>query len=280
MKKIIVFLLLVLLTGCTNVVGQNSFEIDFINVGQGDATLIMSNGHNLLIDCGDYNHGTQLDNYLQEKQINKIDLIICTHSHEDHIGGMKGVVTPDREIGKVYCPTPKSNDSYYKNLEEICTENNIKIKTLSQSYIGKTIELSSDVKIKILAVDSDETSENDSSAVLMITYKNEYKFLMMGDAEIGTMSYLCNNYTDDELKCNVMKIAHHGSDNAATDYPLLFKALPEYSIISVGADNKYNHPHEAVTKRLDTIGSTTYLTSEKGSIICTFDGENLNFSFR
>lgn len=280
MRKILSLFLLFMLVGCSNDAKGDSFEIDFINVGQGDAALIMCNGHNMLIDSGDTNHATQLGLYLQQegKEISKLDYIFCTHADEDHIGGIETVLDIcNSDVGDIYCCSARNNSYAFDKLENIVSSYGKKIKT---PKIGKTFKLSSDVKIKVLAVDINTNSENDSSIVLMITYKDKHKFLMMGDAETETMLYLCDNYTDDELKCDVMKIAHHGSDNAATDYPLLFKALPTYSIISVGANNKYNHPHEVVTNRLNIIGSTTYLTSEKGNIICVSDGENITFTFK
>lgn len=286
MKKVILLFILVLLFGCSQKTSNVDFEIDFIDVGQGDAALVMCDGHNMLIDCGDKNHATSLGLYLTQegKQIDKIDYIICTHPDEDHVGGIQGIFSYCSNIGEIYCPQAKTNFSAYSNLESTCEANGKTIKTLS---IGDKIKLSN-VTVEVMAVDIDKTSENDSSIVLMITYKdkldisgkNKKKILMMGDAETDTMLYLCNNYSDEELKCDVMKVAHHGSDNAATDYPLLFKALPKYAIISVGANNKYNHPHESVTKRLDAIGATTYMTSVNHNIIYSVTKGEESFSFK
>lgn len=287
MKKIVYILLLFLLVGCSQNIENSRFEIDFIDVGQGDATLVMCNNHNILIDCGDKNHSTTLGYYLTQegKEIKELDYLICTHPHEDHIGGAEGgVFSYCESVGEVYCPSAKEKHDSYNNLKSICERHDIELKTLSE---GEKLKIS-DVTLEVLAVDVDPTNENDSSMVLMITYKskfdffgkNKIKILMMSDALMQTQNHLIENYTEDELKCDIMKVAHHGGEGAASGYELLNLAQPAYSIISVGAINTYNHPSESVVNRLKNIGSEVYMTSVNHSIICTLNGSKLNFTFR
>ena len=292
MKKLVLFLLLLLLTGCQNNSVSNSassisnssyFEIDYYSVGNADAALVECDGHYMMIDCGsndveitDSSNIYKLDLYLQEKEVNHLDYIICTHPDEDHYEGFVDLLKGNgqsRTFGKIYCST-KADDNTTKKFREFSNSIETLTKKIAVPRVGTTFDLGS-ASIEILAVDSDEKgTTNDSSIVLMVTY-GENKFLFTGDAESITETYLVNNQ---DIKCDVLKVAHHGS-STSTSEDFLYKADPEYAIISVGYNNRYGHPSDKVLSRIENRNIQLF-TTDNGTVVCKSDGNTITIEYR
>lgn len=288
MKKIrylilIVFFLLIsgcdfndLSTSINNVVDKNvdNLVIHYIDVGQGDATFIeLPNNETMLIDAGEKEYEDKVLNYIEDLKYKKVDYVIGTHPHSDHIGGLKNIID-NLEIGKVYLPKASNTSKTYINLLKSISNKGLKVTT---AKAGETVIDSDNLSVKILAPNSSNYSSlNDYSIVLRIVYKNR-SFIFMADAEVLSENEILNSGF--EVKSDVIKVGHHGS-NTSSGVKFLNKVMPSYAIISVGVDNSYYHPHPSILKRYKKLGSKVYRTDEEGNIILISDGEGIEINSR
>ncbi len=272
---IIVLIILTILTGCgLEAINRNGeygdkLTIHFLDVGQGDSIFIQfPNGETALIDGGTRKSSEKVVKYLKELNIHKIDYLIATHPHEDHIGGLPEVIR-NFEIGKVYMPNKTANTVIF---EELLREIKAKGLKINIAKGGDSIIDESNIKFLILAPNrEDYENTNDFSIVTKIEYLNT-SFLMTGDAEKSAEEDMLK--AGYNLKADVLKVAHHGS-NSSTTIDFLKKVKPDYSIISVGKDNSYGHPHEEVLDRIKYIGSEILRTDELGYIVFSSNGKEL-----
>lgn len=247
---------------------KSTFSIHFIDVGQTDAALVECDGHYMLIDGGNKEDSDLIYSVLKKAAVPKLDIIVGTHAHEDHIGGLPGALnytTADLVLSSV----TSYNSKAFKNFKKYADKNG---GGLVVPKAGDTYSLgSSDVKI-IGVNEADGT--NNSSIVLKITYgKTEYLFT--GDAEREAEQAILNR--DEDISANVLKVGHHGSDTS-TSYVWLREIMPEYAIISVGKGNSYNHPTDEVLSRLRDADVQTYRTDLNGDIFLTSDGKTISIT--
>lgn len=246
-----------------DIIKSEELQIYFFNVGQADCILVRNNGKNMLIDAGDNEDGPLLVEYIRKLGISRIDYLIGTHVHEDHIGGMDNIIK-EFDIGEIYIPytTNKSKRKFY---EEVISE--IKQKGLVVNYKekGDKFELG-EAKCEIKSIDnSDPTSSSgiNSTSIVIQMEANNNKYLFMGDAEddVETNSKIIWEDID------VLKVGHHGSDTSSTEQ-FIDKVLPEIAIISVNSNtNSYGHPSETVIKRLESKECGIYRTDKSGTIL-------------
>lgn len=270
----------IILTGCTVEVttkAENIKEykdkliVHFIDVGQGDSTFIQfPNGETSLIDGGSRQYGERVVNYIKDLGIEKIDYLIATHPHEDHIGGLPEVVR-NFKIGKVYMPNKTASTRIFEELLLEIDKKDLKINLAkAKDYIIDDEQL----KYCILAPNRDDYAEtNDFSVVTKIEYKND-SFIIAGDAEESSELDMIKN--DNNLKSDVLRIAHHGGRTSSNE-KFLEKANPKYSIISVGSDNSYGHPHRETLERLKEIDTHIMRTDDFGNIVFISDGNGLTY---
>lgn len=280
-KKFCVFLLtffiILFASGCasdnlegaiSNAIKENADKliVHYIDVGQGDSTFIeFPNSETMLIDAGESEYGNVVTSYIKSLGYSKIDYLIGTHPHSDHIGGLKAVVN-SFDLGKVYMPRAASTTSTYLNLLKAIDNKSMKVTTAKAKVeVLKTDDLS----VKILAPTEEEYSNlNNYSVVLKITYKDR-SFLFTGDAEKAVEDNLSS-----DIKSDVIKIPHHGSDSSSS-IEFVKKVAATYAIVSVGKDNSYDHPSKDVLKRWESSGAKIYRTDEEGTIIVKTDGESI-----
>lgn len=264
-------------TGCLNAKNAKSsnsndnLKIHYIDVGQADSILIQQGSHNMLIDAGNNEDSDLVIRYIQNQGIDKLDYIIGTHPHEDHIGGMDYVIN-NLEIGKVFMPKKTANTRTYKDVIKAIRSNNLKI-TVPKP--GDSYELGK-AKWTILSpqFDKDYKDTNNYSIVLRITFGSK-SFLFTGDAEdTAEEDILTKGYT---IEADVLKIGHHGSHSSTTK-AFLKKVSPEYAVISCGKDNDYGHPHKETIEKLNDMRIETFRTDELGTIVCTSDGASIVFN--
>ena len=244
------------------VLDKNKLNILFFDVGQADSELIFYNGKTILIDSGNTNDGENIVNGIKSLGISKLDYVIGTHVHEDHIGGMSYIVD-EIEIGNFYLPyNTKTTSSYYKRLLNSLTEKNIGIE---EATVGDKIQID-DLICEIMSVDNEEPEDaNDASIVTQITY-GELKYLFMGDATSR------NENSREWEDVDILKVGHHGSNTSSTER-FLKQTLAEIAIIPVGKENSYGLPKQEILNRLNNLGSKIYRTDIDGTIQILSDGK-------
>ena len=250
---------------------EGSMAVHFIDVGQGDSILIsMPTGENMLIDAGDNDKGEVVVDYLRSQGVERIDYLVGTHPHADHIGGLDDVID-EFDIGEIYMPRVTHTTKTYMDVLEAIDRKGLKIKAARS---GLTIPIEG-AMAEILAPDSDLKSDNlnDFSIVIRLTY-GQTAFLFQGDAEKRTEDSILSSY--DNIKTHVIKLGHHGSSTSNTeDY--IEAVDPEYAVIMLGADNKYGHPHKEVISLMEDKGITVYRTDLDGTIVAISDGKEVYF---
>lgn len=241
-------------------------NVHYIDVGQGDSEFIeMPNGQTMLIDAGNPENGSQIVTYIKGLGHTKIDYLVATHPHADHIGGMEDVVK-GLDIGKIYMPKASTNTKTFEDLLTAIQNKGLKINTAKSGVsMFKTGSLSADI---IAPVNITGDDLNQYSAVIMLTY-GENKFLFTGDAGNESEGQITS-----DIKADVLKVGHHGSDTS-TSQAFLNKVSPKYAVIEVGKDNSYGHPTAATLAKLEKIGATIYRTDKDGTIIFTSDAKTI-----
>lgn len=241
-------------------------KVHYLDVGQGDSIFIeLPNNETMLIDAAESYQSEKIINYLKNLNYQKIDYVIGTHPHTDHIGGLKDIINTF-EIGKIYMPKVVSTTKTYESLLMAIKDKNLKINT---AKAGTSIIDTDTLKINILAPNSETYTElNNYSVVTKITYGTT-KFLFMGDAE-----KLSENEIKEDVSADVIKIGHHGS-NTSSSINFIKKVNAKYGIISVGLNNKYNLPKEETITNWENSGTKIYLTSTNGTIRASSDGKNI-----
>lgn len=241
-------------------------KVHYLDVGQGDSIFIeLPNNETMLIDAAESYQSENIINYLKNLNYQKIDYVIGTHPHTDHIGGLKDIINTF-EIGKIYMPKVVSTTKTYESLLMTIKDKNLKINT---AKAGTSIIDIDTLKINILAPNNSTYTElNNYSVVTKITYGTT-KFLFMGDAE-----KLSENEIKEDVTADVIKIGHHGS-NTSSSIDFIKKVNAKYGIISVGLNNKYNLPKEEIITNWENSGTKIYLTSINGTITAISDGTNI-----
>ena len=244
-------------------VAQEDLLIDFIDVGQADSILIRNQDKTMLIDAGTNEAGETVVAYLQNLGITKIDYLIGTHPHEDHIGGLDDVIN-HFNIGQIYMPKIETTTKTFEDVLDAIENKNL---TVTSPNKGDKIEIGQAVGTFMTDLILDKDNLNLSSLVLRLEFGNN-SFLFMGDAEEE------NEETISWPKTDVLKVGHHGSNTSSSE-TFLTQVQPQYSIIMVGKDNLYNLPTQATIDKLNTIGSKIYRTDENGTIQINSDGNTI-----
>ena len=238
-----------------------SVVVRYLDVGQADSILVQSEGINMLIDAGTNSSGQTVVKDLEDLGVTKIDYLIGTHPHEDHIGGMDDIIK-NFDIGIIYMPKIQTNTKTFEDVLDAVSEKGLKITSPKK---GDEFEVGG-ARCEIMTDRIEDTSNlNLSSIVIRMTYGTQ-SFLFMGDAEKE------NEETRQWPQTTVLKVGHHGSSTSSSTQ-FLNEVQPQISVISVGKDNKYGHPTKTTINKLEKIKTKIYRTDESGTITITSDGK-------
>ena len=247
-------------------IDNSKLNIFFFNVGQADSTLITYEDKAILIDAGNDTDGEKIVQFLQAKGINKIDYLIGTHIHEDHIGGIADIID-NINTGKIFMPYNEKEDANFcKKVKNSIKKNNLIVQSIKTN---EKFDITKELSFKILYIDDTEPNNpNNASIVIQLNYGKQ-KYLFMGDAEKEVESILLKEEIIEDI--DVLKVGHHGSSTSSTK-DFINKILPEISIISVQEGRYNNVPSNEVIERLEKNNNSVYRTDIDGTIWITSDG--------
>ena len=241
--------------------------VNFIDVGQGDAIYVQSpNGKTMLIDGGERNG--MAERYLDSIGVKTIDVVVATHPHLDHIGGLPAIIQK-YDVKQIVMPRVTSVTTViYQNLLETIRAKGLRV---TEGKAGLAIDFCPSVIIECLAPNSAEYRDvNDHSIVLKLT-QGDVSFLLTGDATAVSEREMLQHHSD-KLKSTVLKIGHHGSSTSST-VAFMNAVNPQYAVFCVGRDNSYGHPTQEVWNRVS--GLSIFRTDVQGTIILTSDGKTV-----
>lgn len=248
-----------------------SFHI--IDVGQGSASLILSDSGNVLVDAGENDQGEKVVSYLKKQGVEKLDYVVATHPHSDHIGGMD-VVIKNIPVDNIVMPHLKDSitptTKSYEDLLKAITEKQVNV---IAAQVGQEYPIGSGM-LRILGPVGDFDDLNDMSAAVKFTFGNS-RFLLTGDMEKQAEKALIA--LDENLSADVFVLGHHGSKTSNTT-ALLERTGAAFFAAQCGYGNDYGHPHAEAVKRVKDSGGTLYRTDYNGNVVFYTDGDQLSVS--
>jgi len=245
--------------------------VHFIDVGQGDSTLLESKGEFALIDGGEYSESQELISYLSAQDIDELEFIISTHPHSDHCGGLSEVIR-NFDTKTLVCPKVESDSNAWEYVMDTADERGVTYKTPEPADEYKLG--SATITILSPASASTYTNLNNYSVVCKAEYGNT-SFMLTGDAETEIEKELLES--DFDLSADILKCGHHGS-STSTDKKFLEAVNPSAVVISCGKGNDYGHPHTETLDKLSKNNIPVYRTDTDGTITISSDGEKLYIS--
>jgi competence protein ComEC len=241
----------------------------FVDVGQADCIFIHTpNNLNMLIDAGNREDYPQINRFLQTQNVTRLDVVVATHPHEDHIGSMEEIIR-NFQIGKLYMPKVSTTTRTFEGLLQAIRIKGLKVNV---AKAGVKIDLGPGFTSEFIAPNNDYYDDlNNYSGVIKLSY-HKVALLLTGDAErISEREMLDKGY---DLKADVLKVGHHGSSSSSSA-AFLKRVAPSIAIISVGVDNPYHHPGLSTLKRLARSGARIYRTDRDGTIRLLTDGNKI-----
>ena len=288
MKKLtVIFLLLaLLLSGCTvsddtpsttaataPTSGGELLTVHFIDVGQADCALLECGGEYMLIDGGNKEDGSLVISYLQQQGVEELAVVVCTHAHEDHVGGLPSVLAV-YPTAAVYAPTKTYSSNVFDDFMYYVDQQGLEVTIPAP---GDEFTLGS-AEITVLGPTQSYADTNNTSIVLMVEF-GETRFLFTGDMETSAETDMLDYWGNQvDWDADVLKVGHHGSDTS-TSYRFLNEVMPEYAVISVGQGNSYGHPCEEPLSRLNQAGCVLFRTDELGTVTAVSDGTEVSFTW-
>ena len=289
MKKLfsLILILSLLLCGCsveivlepaetaisTVLQGDNLLAVHFIDVGQADCALIECGGDFILIDGGNRDDGQKVISYLQSCGVEELEAVICTHAHEDHVGGLPAVLAV-YPTAAVYAPTKTYSSNVFDDFLYYTDQQRLDVTIPAPC---DTIPLA-DATLTVTGPVQSYAETNDTSIVIKLDY-GETSFLFTGDMEVAAENDMLD-YWEGRIGWNVdvLKVGHHGS-STSSGYRFVYETDPEYAIISCGKDNSYGHPHDEIVARYNDAGIPMLRTDELGTIVAVSDGAEVSITW-
>lgn len=251
----------------------------FIDVGQGDSMLFVSpSGKTMLIDAGEVVYSRRVEKFLRQAGVDRIDLLIGTHAHSDHIGAMPYLI--ERFPVGAYVTTARNVESISSDMvSEALKEKRVSI---AQVWCGDIIEWDDACRITVLSpvlgCEYSELDANDGCLILRVEY-GETAFMLTADATVHAEQLAMFHNEKALFKADLLKVAHHGSTSSSS-LGFVETVGAKTAVISVGADNLYGHPDADILRLLSGTGAEIYRTDERGSIAVFSNGSGLEFAFQ
>ena len=265
-----------LLTGKTNIEledGEVAAQVHFIDVEQGDCTLIISQNKTMLIDSGEAEHAATVLETFSDLGVVYLDYAVATHAHSDHMGSMAEIIEsiPTENIIISQPSDDSAETEMYQNFLDSIEKSKADVIIAEPDYtftLGAT-------ECRILSPFNVSSSEENNNSVVMHITAGSTSFLMTGDAEKAVETQLINEY--DNIGADILKVGHHGS-NTSSSSDFLKAVSPEVAVIPVGEGNKYGHPTEKTLTNLKKYTDNIYRTDKNGTVtfICTKDDYTVN----
>ena len=253
-----------------SVIPEGELEVHFLDVGNADCILVRQGDKNLLIDAAERKNGEEIIRYLEQQGVQKLDLVVATHPHADHIGGMAEVLNRfpvERFVMSFMTDDATPTTLVYTRMLEALDAHNIPV---DEAIPGTTYELGT-ARLQVLAPYEAVDEANDVSVVCRLTFGNR-AFVFTGDAGTGVEKQMLDSpYT---LRADVLKLSHHGSTTGNSER-FLYEVMPQYAVITCGEGNSYGHPHKEVLERVLRQEITPLRSDVHGAIVFTTDGTDL-----
>ena len=247
--------------------------VSFLDVGQGDSAFLRSpSGKTMLVDGGPEGSFSVIDPYLTSLGVVGLDVVVASHLHADHIGGLISVVD-NYPIGDFYYPPFDADSDTYVRLLDALKESQA---TVHQPLAGVDMLIPWDdqVEVRILSpYDTIYQDFNDTSYIIRVSYGNT-AVLFTGDATELAEKLALKAQPNHYFRADVLKVAHHGSRDATFE-TFLDAVSPAIAVISVGKNNDYGHPHDSLLDRLSERGITVYRTDQDGTVTLLLDGTSV-----
>ena len=244
----------------------SGLELRFFDVGQADCILLRCGGQAMLVDGGNRDDGPAVLAALQALGVERLDLVVCTHAHEDHAGGLSYLISR-LPCGQALAPYTESDSVWFNDYVAVAAERGV----LRVARAGEEYALG-EARVQVLGPLREHEDVNDGSLILRVRY-GETAALLTGDAGWQAERDLVD--AGCELRSQLLQVGHHGA-NGSTGYLFLEQVGPEWAVISVGADNEYGHPGAYTLERLADAGVTVLRTDEQGTIVCRSDGRRFS----
>ena len=249
----------------------------FIDVGQGDAILVTTKSGNMLIDTSESGERDALVAYLDAAKINSFKYVVFTHTDADHIGSADYIIK-NYNVENVLLPDYVATTKTYERMIDAIEEKNVNLILIGEDkdceHSGYSFLLGS-LRNTVIAPVVDYNDPNEMSIVIKAEYGNT-SIMLTGDAEKESEADIVDNWSKEALKCDVLKVGHHGSSTSTTQ-AFLDAVDPAIAVISCGEGNKYGHPHDEIMERLAAKGITIYRTDTQGAIVLKTDGEKFTY---
>lgn len=250
--------------------GQD-MEVHFLDVGQADCILAACGGHFMLVDAGNNGDGEKIAVYLKEQGISKLDYVIATHPHADHIGGLDTIIESFEIVTLIMPPKVHTTATF----EDVITAIENRDLSITMPKPGDTYALGSASFTILAPVKEDYGEELNNWSVGIRLMHGSNSIVMCGDAEGEAEKDICENGLD--ISADVLKLGHHGSRTSTSEL-FLQTVKPKYAIISCGKGNDYGHPHKETLEKMAAAGISVFRTDEQGTIILKSDGNSLQFN--
>lgn len=247
----------------------NGAYVQMIDVGQGDSILLYSGGHAALIDTGIKSYFSNVEKALKLKGIDTLDMLLITHNHTDHMGGIVEL-TNKFAVKMLIIPDLQKTDERTDRMKQAIQSVKASGGECITAEKGTTVSVG-EFDIAVIGAYYNEKDENDRSIVTMAKI-GKWKFLFTGDAQEPVEKQLMADNIS--LKCDVLKIGHHGS-MYGTSEEFLSATAPSFAMISCGKGNRYSHPHDVVLLRLKEAGVRYFRTDTNGSVTFTVNEKEI-----